>query len=140
MASVNNVILVGNLGQDPDLSYLDSGTAKATLSLATNEKWKNKQGEDQEKTEWHRIIFWGRLAEICGEYLRKGREIYVEGKLQTRKWEDRDGNDRYTTEVVGFSMQMLGGRGDGGQSSPTTSRPTPPGPADLPEPDDDIPF
>jgi single-strand DNA-binding protein len=113
MASVNKVILIGNLGRDPEMRYLPSGDAVANFSIATTEKWKDKSGEMQEQTEWHRIAFFGRLAEVCGEYLRKGSSVYVEGRLQTRKWTDKDGNERYTTEIRGDRMQMLGGRGGG---------------------------
>ena len=113
MASVNKVILIGNLGRDPEVRYLPSGDAVANFSIATTEKWKDKNGEMQEQTEWHRIAFFGRQAEICGEYLRKGSSVYVEGRLQTRKWTDKDGNERTTTEIRGDRMQMLGGRGGG---------------------------
>ncbi|MEW4367042.1 single-stranded DNA-binding protein [Aliikangiella maris] len=115
---INKVILIGNLGQDPEVRYTPSGSAVTTLNLATSESWKDKNtGQMQEKTEWHRISIFGKLAEIAGEYLRKGSQVYIEGKLQTRKWQDKQGQDRYTTEVVvDFSgvMQMLGGRGEGG--------------------------
>ena len=114
MASVNKVILIGNLGRDPEVRYLPSGDAVATLSVATTEKWKDKNGEQQEQTEWHRVSFFGRQAEICGEYLRKGSQVYIEGRIQTRDWEDKEGNKRQTTEVVALSMQMLGRRGEGG--------------------------
>ena len=114
MASVNKVILIGNLGRDPEIRYLPSGDAVANFSIATTEKWKDKNGEMQEQTEWHRIAFFGRQAEIVGEYLRKGSSVYVEGRLQTRKWTDKDGNERYTTEIRGDRMQMLGARGGGG--------------------------
>jgi single-strand DNA-binding protein len=113
MASVNKVILIGNLGRDPEVRYLPSGDAVANFSIATTEKWKDKSGDMQEQTEWHRIAFFGRQAEICGEYLRKGSSVYVEGRLQTRKWTDKDGNERTTTEIRGDRMQMLGGRGGG---------------------------
>jgi single-strand DNA-binding protein len=113
MASVNKVILIGNLGRDPEVRYLPSGDAVANFSIATTEKWKDKSGDMQEQTEWHRISFFGRQAEICGEYLRKGSSVYVEGRLQTRKWTDKDGNERSTTEIRGDRMQMLGGRGGG---------------------------
>ena len=112
---INKVILIGNLGQDPDTRYMPSGGAVTNLRVATNESWKDKQtGEQKERTEWHNVAMFGRLAEIAAEYLRKGSQVYVEGRLQTRKWQDRDGNDRYTTEVVANEMQMLGGRGGGG--------------------------
>ncbi|MEP1741618.1 MAG: single-stranded DNA-binding protein [Kangiellaceae bacterium] len=115
---VNKVILVGNLGQDPEVRYTPGGAAITTISIATSDSWKDKNsGQMQEKTEWHRVVFFGKLAEIAGEYLHKGSQVYVEGKLQTRKWQDKQGQDRYTTEVVvdGFNgvMQMLGGRGEG---------------------------
>ena len=115
MASVNKVILVGNLGADPEIRYAPSGSAICNMRLATTRNWKDKaSGERREETEWHRVVLYDRLAEIAGEYLKKGRSIYVEGRLQTRKWTDKDGNDRYTTEVVGNEMQMLGGREGGG--------------------------
>ena len=115
MASVNKVILVGNLGADPELRYTSSGTPVASFSLATREKWTNKDGEKGEKTEWHKIVAWARLGEICGEYLHKGKQVYIEGRLQTRSWEDRDGNKRYTTEIVAHTMQMLGPAGKEGR-------------------------
>ncbi len=155
---VNKVILVGNLGQDPDTRYTASGAAVVNLSLATTESWRNKQsGDMEERTEWHRVVMFGRLAEIAGEYLRKGSQVYIEGKLQTRKWQDNNGNDRYTTEIVANEMQMLGGGAGGGARSPQQgggqsrpqSQPAPTaqesapgmmnnGPADFD--DDDIPF
>ena len=107
MASLNKVLLIGNLGKDPEVRYTASGTAVASFSLATSEKFKNKEGEWEERTEWHNVILWGRLAEIAGEYLGKGKTVYIEGRLQTRKWQDKDGKDRYTTEIVGEKMQML---------------------------------
>lgn len=110
---INKVILVGNLGADPETRYTASGTAITTIRIATSESWRDKQtGENQERTEWHRVKFFGRLAEIAGEYLRKGRQVYVEGSLRTDKWQDQNGQDRYTTEVIASEMQMLGGRGD----------------------------
>ncbi len=115
---VNKVILIGNLGKDPEIRYAPNGSAVANITLATYESWKDKtSGEKQEKTEWHRVVFFGRLAEIAGEYLKKGAQIYVEGRLQTRKWQDKDGKERYTTEVVAGEMQMLGSRGGVGQPS-----------------------
>ena len=112
---VNKVILIGNLGADPELRYTGSGTAVANFNLATNESYKDRDGNLVEKTEWHRVVAWDRLAEICGEYLKKGRSVYIEGSLQTRQWEDKDGNTKYTTEIKAREMQMLGGRdGDGG--------------------------
>jgi single-strand DNA-binding protein len=123
MASVNRVILIGNLGRDPEVRYLPSGDAVANFSIATTEKWKDKNGEMQEQTEWHRIAFFGRQAEICGEYLRKGSSVYIEGRLQTRKWTDKDGNERTTTEIRGDRMQMLGGRGGAGGATPELREP-----------------
>ncbi len=115
---INKVILVGNLGQDPETRYMPSGGAVTNITLATNESWKDKQtGEQKDRTEWHKVAMFNRLAEIAAEYLRKGSQVYVEGKLRTRKWQDRDGNDRYTTEVIADEMQMLGGRGGGGGGS-----------------------
>jgi len=111
---INKVILVGNLGQDPEVRYTQAGTAVASFSLATSERWKDKEGNQQEKTEWHRITAWSRLGEICGEYLSKGQQVYVEGKLETRKWQDKDGSDRYTTEVIIQVMKMLGAKGSSG--------------------------
>ena len=147
---VNKVILVGNLGRDPEVRYSPSGAAIANVTIATSEGWKDKQtGEMQERTEWHRIVFFSRLAEIAGEYLRKGSQIYVEGRLQTRKWQDKDGQDRYTTEVVANEMQMLGGRG--GESNQMTDSPSQSNQTQAAAPskpvakefddfDDDIPF
>ncbi|HXC92505.1 MAG TPA: single-stranded DNA-binding protein, partial [Geobacteraceae bacterium] len=117
MASLNKVMLIGNLGKDPEVRYTTSGTAVASFSLATTDKIKNKSGEWEEKTEWHNITLWARLAEIAGEYLSKGKPVYIEGRLQTRKWQDKDGKDRYTTEIVGEKMQMLSAKGDGGGRS-----------------------
>jgi single-strand DNA-binding protein len=108
---VNKVILVGNLGKDPEVRYSPNGQAIANITIATSESWKDKNtGDKQEKTEWHRVVFFGKLAEIAGEYLKKGGQVYVEGRLQTRKWQDKDGHDRYTTEIVANEMQMLGSR------------------------------
>ncbi|BEO26019.1 single-stranded DNA-binding protein [Serratia marcescens] len=156
---VNKVILIGHLGQDPEVRYMPNGGAVATLSLATSETWRDKQsGEQKEKTEWHRVVLFGKLAEIAGEYLRKGSQVYIEGALRTRKWADQSGQDRYTTEVVvnvGGTMQMLGGRsqtdnpepsasGSWGQPQQPTHSGTPPqAPAGNEPPmdfDDDIPF
>ncbi|PLX81190.1 MAG: single-stranded DNA-binding protein [Desulfuromonas sp.] len=114
--SVNKVILVGNLGKDPELRYTASGTAVATFSIATSERYKDRDGNQQEKTEWHNIVAWRQLAEICGKYLVKGKQVYIEGKIQTRSYDDRDGNKRYITEIVADQMQMLGSRGDEGGS------------------------
>ncbi len=114
---INKVILVGNLGKDPEVRYMPNGNAVANITLATSESWKDKQtGETQEKTEWHRVVLFRRLGEIAGEYLKKGSQVYIEGKLQTRKWQDNAGNDRYTTEIIANEMQMLGGRGAGGSA------------------------
>jgi len=111
---INKVILIGNLGNDPETRYTQSGAAVTNISLATSETWKDKQtGQPQERTEWHRVVFFNRLAEIAGEYLRKGSKVYVEGSLRTRKWQDQSGQDRYTTEIVGNEMQMLDSRGQG---------------------------
>ena len=113
MASVNKVILVGNLGKDPEVRYMPSGDAITNITMATTDSWKDKNGEKQEKTEWHKVAFFGKLAEIAGEYLKKGSQVYVEGRLQTRKWQDKEGQDRYTTEIVADRMQMLGSRSGG---------------------------
>ena len=115
---VNKVILVGNLGQDPEVRFMPNGNAVANISIATSESWKDQQGQLQEKTEWHRVVMFRRLAEIAGEYLKKGSQVYLEGKLQTRKWQDQQGQDKYTTEIVADQMQMLGGRTGGGQGQP----------------------
>lgn len=121
---INKVILVGTLGRDPEIRYMPSGGAVANVTLATNESWKDKNtGQMQERTEWHRIVFFNRLAEIAGEYLKKGSQVYVEGKLQTRKWQGQDGQDRYTTEIVANEMQMLGGRSGGGAGGGFDSAP-----------------
>ena len=120
MASVNKVIIIGNLGRDPETRYMPDGGAITNISVATTDKWKDKNGEMQEKTEWHRVAFFGKLAEIAGEYLKKGSQVYVEGRLQTRKWQDKDGNDKYSTEIVANQMQMLGSRqgmGGGGRDA-----------------------
>ena len=111
---VNKAIIVGNLGRDPEVRYSASGSAIANVTVATTDSWKDRQsGERQERTEWHRVVFFNRLAEIAGEYLKKGSQVYIEGRIQTRKWEDKDGNDRWTTEIVANEMQMLGSRGGG---------------------------
>lgn len=117
MASVNKVILIGNLGADPEMRYLPSGEAVANLRVATTEQWKDKSGDKQEATEWHRVSFFGRQAEVCGQYLKKGSSVYIEGSIRTRKWQDQSGQDRYSTEIRGDRMQMLGGRGGGGGSA-----------------------
>jgi single-strand DNA-binding protein len=156
MASVNKVIIVGNLGRDPETRYMPNGEAVTNVAVATTESWKDKQsGEKKEQTEWHRITFYRKLAEIAGQYLKKGSQVYVEGRLQTRKWTDKDGVERYTTEIIADTMQMLGSRQGMGGSAPadedySASRPSGGGsgaarPASKPAPnfsdmDDDIPF
>ncbi len=164
---INKVILVGTLGRDPETKYMPSGSAVTNISVATSDQWKDKNtGEKQERTEWHRVVFFNRLAEIAGQYLRKGSQVYLEGRLQTRKWQGQDGQDRYTTEIIASEMQMLGGRNDnaggsssdfnggsdqqyGGGNAPQPSGPAPqptgnqgPQPADrgFEDFDDDIPF
>jgi single-strand DNA-binding protein len=143
MASVNKVILVGHLGRDPELRYTPSGAAVANFTLATNDAWTDKAGEKQERTEWHRIVVWGKQAEIVGEYLQKGKQVFIEGSLQTREWNDRDGNKRQTTEVRAQRVIMLG-RGEGRAEAPGAGRAAAPSDMDAPsEPpagDDDIPF
>ena len=145
---INKAIIVGNLGRDPEVRYTANGNAISNITVATTESWKDKQsGERQEKTEWHRVVFFGRLAEIAGEYLKKGAQVYIEGRLQTRKWEDKSGQERYTTEIVASEMQMLGSRGGGAQDDDYSSEArstkgssggsTSSGDPDL---DDDIPF
>ena len=160
MASVNKVILMGNLGRVPEVRYSPDGAAVCNVSIATTSSWKDKtSGERREETEWHRVVFYNRLAEIAGEYLKKGRPVYVEGRIKTRKWQNKEGVDQYTTEVVADNMQLLGGRdgGDGGSSGgneggsgaprpaargPQAARPAAPaaGGANLSDMDDDIPF
>lgn len=152
MASVNKAILVGNLGKDPEIRYMTSGEAVASATLATTDKWKDKSGEKQEKTEWHNLTFFGRQAEIAGEYLKKGSQIYVEGRISTEKWQDKEGKDRYTTKIIVQQMQMLGGKSSGSGSfevvenkpasssggAPAKSAPAAKGSFD--NFDDDIPF
>lgn len=152
MASVNKVILVGNLGADPETRYAPSGDAICSIRLATTESWKDKaSGEKREATEWHRVVFYRKLAEIADQYLRKGSSVYIEGRIKTRKWQDKDGKDRYTTEIEATEMQMLGGRGDGSrQGGDAGGQPDPAPrnrPASKPAPsskqddfEDDIPF
>jgi single-strand DNA-binding protein len=159
MASVNKVILVGNLGRDPEMRFMPNGEAVCNFSIATTDSWKDKSGQKQERTEWHNIVIYRKLAEIAGEYLKKGRPVYIEGRLQTRKWQTKEGQDRYTTEIIADQMQMLGGREGGGASSSydsmdedqsrpqQTSRPAQPAPAQQPASggdfdafEDDIPF
>ena len=151
MGSVNKVILVGNLGRDAELRYTPGGAAVATLNMATTEVWNDKSGQRQEKTEWHRVVLWGKTAESLSEYLTKGKQIYIEGRLQTRQWDDKDGNKRYTTEIRGDRVVLLGG-GGGGRGGPvsgggrarwrrTRRRLGGPGPeGSAPLTDDDIPF
>ena len=154
MGSVNKVILVGNLGRDAELRYTPGGAAVATLNMATTEVWNDKGGQRQEKTEWHRVVLWGKTAESLNEYLTKGKQVYVEGRLQTRQWDDKDGNKRYTTEIRGDRVVLLGGGGGGGGRSGGMSRGggsedsmggghAPSSAAELPDTpltDDDIPF
>ena len=150
MASVNKVILVGNLGRDPETRYTTSGEAVTNVSIATTDTWKDKSGEKQERTEWHRVAFFGKLAEIAGEYLKKGSQVYVEGRLQTRKWQDKEGQEKYTTEIVADRMQMLGSRAGSGVSdagserSPAAAgnagRASAPAKKNVDDLDDDIPF
>ena len=117
MASVNKVILVGNLGRDPEVRYMPNGEAVCNFSIATTDNWRDKSGAKQERTEWHNIVMYRKLAEIAGEYLKNGRPVYVEGRLQTRKWQTKEGQDRYTTEIIADQMQMLGGRDGGGSNA-----------------------
>ena len=138
---INKVILVGHLGQDPETRYMPSGSAVTNLRLATSESWKDKNsGDQQERTEWHSVAMFGRLAEIAAEYLRKGSQVYIEGRLRTRKWQDRDGNDRWTTEIVANEMQMLGGRPDASAPARVAESGPPSAPPSGGEFDDDIPF
>jgi len=138
---INKVIIVGNVGGDPETKYMPSGSAVTNLTVATNESWKDKQtGEQKERTEWHRVAMFGKLAEIAAEWLRKGSQVYIEGKLRTRKWQDKTGNDRYTTEIIADQMQMLGGKGGESKSNNAPSQPaadSQPGPDDF---DDSLPF
>jgi single-strand DNA-binding protein len=153
--SVNKAILIGHLGKDPEVRYMPNGEAVANVSIATTENWKDKSGEKQEKTEWHNLVFYKRLAEIVGEYLKKGSQIYVEGRITTEKWQDKEGKDRYTTKIVVNEMKMLGGKSSGSNSFEVVeSRPTAPSPGNDAAPakaapaakgsfdnfDDDIPF
>ena len=149
MAGVNKVILIGNLGRDPELRYTQNGQAVANFTLATSENWTDKSGEKVERTEWHRIVAWGRTAELCAQYLSKGRTVYIEGRLQTREWEDRDGNKRQTTEINANTVQFLGGGGGGGGGgaprggsggSGGSGGPGGGPPGGPPAADDDIPF
>lgn len=145
---VNKVILIGNLGQEPETKYMPSGSAVTNISVATNESWKDREtGEQVDRTEWHRVAFFNRLAEIAGEYLHKGSQVYIEGRIRTRKWQDKEGHDRYTTEIIADQMQMLGTRGQGGGSPDNfqkNAEPAAASPSGSPRPepefDDDIPF
>src|SRR5699024_10047296 len=146
MSSLNKAMIIGRLGQDPDVRYTQSNTAVANMSIATSERYKDKQGEWKERTEWHRVVAWGRTAEICQEYLKKGSQVYIEGPIQTNKWEDKDRNTRYTTEIKALTMTMLDSKGSGGgnqQQSPSSSQPVSSN-VDLNENfddiDDDLPF
>lgn len=139
MASVNKVILIGNLGRDPEVRYTPSGTAVANFTLATTENWTNKNGERQSHTEWHRIVAWRRLGEICGEYLSKGKQVYIEGRIRTNEWEDQEGNKRRTTEIEALNMQMLGSRGPSEPQDLAYEDPGPGRGSGGPD-DDDIPF
>lgn len=139
MASVNKAILIGNLGRDPELRYTKDGRPVANFTLATNERWRDKQGNNQERTEWHRIVVWDKQAENCAQYLQKGRSAYIEGRIQTRDWEDKDGNKRQTTEVVAQQVKFLGARGDGA-GRPAAETPPSPGEPSAPASGDDIPF
>ncbi len=153
MASINKVILIGNLGKDPEIRYMPSGEAVANITLATTDSWKDKtSGEKKEATEWHRVVFFGRLAEIAGQYLKKGRQVYVEGALRTRKWQDKEGQERYTTEIVANEMKMLGSREGAGEAPPRESsgaaparggqaaKPAAPAGGGFNDFEDDIPF
>jgi single-strand DNA-binding protein len=152
MASVNKVILIGNLGRDPETRYTTGGDAVTNIRIATTDTWKDKNGEKQERTEWHTVVFFGRQAEIAGEYLKKGRQVYVEGRLQTRKWQDKEGQDRYTTEIVADRLQMLGNREGSGAPAPefaernaaaeprATAKAGAPAKRNVDDLDDDIPF
>jgi single-strand DNA-binding protein len=140
MASVNKVIVIGNLGRDPELRYTKDGRAVANFTVATNERWRDREGNTQERTEWHRIVVWDKQAETCAQYLQKGRSVYVEGRLQTREWEDREGQKRTTTEIVAQNVTFLGSRGEGGGGAGGRSQGSPPGEEGPPPGGEDIPF
>lgn len=142
MSGVNKVILIGNLGADPTMRYTPSGTAVAQFNIATTERFNNKAGEREERTEWHRVVAWAKLAEICNQYLKKGKQVYIEGRLQTRQWEDQSGTKRYTTEVIANNMVMLGRVGDAGDFPSQEFPPDEPsqGPGRSSGDDDDLPF
>ena len=137
MAGINKVILIGNLGKDPEVRSLESGTKVASFSLATTESYKNKEGQKVEQTEWHNIVMWRGLAEVAEKYLRKGAQIYLEGKIRTRTWDDKEGNKRYITEIIADTFTMLGSKREEAPPSTNVSEPTPPV---IPGPDDDLPF
>jgi single-strand DNA-binding protein len=152
--SLNKVMLLGHLGKDPEVRYTSSGRAMATFTLATSQTWRDQEGNDQERTEWHRVVAWGRLGEICGEYLGKGKQVFIEGRIQSRDWEDQDGNKRTTVEIIANDMIMLGGSGQGqgrsqsdygqrrseGQSRPAAEPRRQVDDRYVPPPEDDIPF
>jgi len=137
MASLNKAILIGSLGRDPEVRYMPNGEAVANFSIATSESWKDKSGAKQERTEWHNIVAYRKLAEIIGEYLKKGAPVYIEGRIQTRKWQDKEGNDRYSTEIIADQMQMLGSKAEGGKVQRQDSKPDV---QDISDIDSDIPF
>lgn len=137
---VNRVFLIGRLGRDPEVRHTASGSAVANFSIATDERWTDSEGNRQTRTEWHNIVVWRKLAEICGQYLRKGRLVFIEGRIQTREWDDRDGNKRKTTEIVASNMQMLGGRGDSEEPSQPQQKKEPQNNMEIGITDDDIPF
>ncbi|HLG20004.1 MAG TPA: single-stranded DNA-binding protein [Bdellovibrionota bacterium] len=140
MAGVNKVILIGNLGADPEIRYTQGGVPVATLRVATSEQWKNKNGQKEERTEWHRVVLWSRLAELAGQYLSKGRQVYLEGRIQTRSWDDKEGKKRYSTEVVATQMQFLGGPSERKAELPSMSEELPPPPENLGQKEEDVPF
>ncbi|MCX6827063.1 MAG: single-stranded DNA-binding protein [candidate division Zixibacteria bacterium] len=141
MAAINKVILIGNLGKDPELRYTPAGQPVASFSLATSEKWKDKNGVVQDRTEWHNIVVWGRQAEIAKEYLSKGKQVYIEGRIQTRSWDDKDGNKRYMTEIITQRMQFLGSREQGEREHPAADAPPAIPPVDdINSEDEDLPF
>lgn len=148
MSSLNKAMIIGRLGQDPDVRYTQSNTAVANMSIATSERYKDKQGEWKERTEWHRVVAWGRTAEICQEYLKKGSQVYIEGPIQTRKWEDKEGQTRYSTEIKALTMTMLDSKGSGGGDADVPKKPDNSQPVsssvdlneDFDDIDDDLPF
>ena len=140
MPSLNKALIMGHLGQDPEIRYLPDGRAVANFSVASTEKWKDKSGEKQERTEWHKVSTFGRTAEVAGEYLKKGAAVYIEGRIQTRKWQDKEGNDRYTTEIIADRLQMLGERQGGLVDAPTKPAPARTQPGSFDDMEDDVPF